>query len=80
MKVRLVFVRNCTARYSEDGYYVHLRELKTQGLAWQIMLSILIYKYSSYEEIKYNTGQLPAEGENYVRRSKESDRRKRTRL
>ena len=33
MKVRLVFVRNCTARYSEDGYYVHLRELKTQGLA-----------------------------------------------
>ena len=38
------------------------------------MLSILIYKYSSYEDIKYNAGQLPAEGENYVKRSKESDR------
>ena len=42
---------------------------------WQKITSIILWKYPSYEGIKYNTSQLLAEGETYVRNIK-SDRGK----
>ena len=63
MKVRLVFVRNCTARYSEDGYSME-KQCKSVEVALPITnddarknSNIGYWQIVGYEEIGEGNGR-----------------------